>query len=248
MKSRRNESFHNRNRGGVLPLAIILLVVMAAVIWGGYKLMTSSFNPLAPFQKGAADRKSNPGAKPWEEWDLMFGGGVTGGPMAMLDSKIVPYPSQLKLEKMIKYEAEIYEGDDGRGYVEFYIMPDGSASGGWLGGSFYINGAEYKLIREEDEFSVSNAFKGTIAPLKIYEDENGKKQKSWLYFLMEGYTLVQGTGPAMRRDGYLTGWIKKDYQCRGRLWLMSSGMNDEYTTYEWDWVEPTNNPRRVKRD
>jgi cyclophilin family peptidyl-prolyl cis-trans isomerase len=116
------------------------------------------------------------------------------------------------------------------------IDPDGDVLAKWSG-KFKLRGVEYEVVYEDIGTESTSVFKGNIAPLKVYEDENGKDHRK-LYFITMGSAMaVDQNGGQFQSLGYVTGWINKDHTCFGKLWL-PQGLDGSETVYEWETVLP----------
>ena len=148
-----------------------------------------------------------------------------------------PLRYQPSIKDGLRYVAEVYEGNERRGDVSLIIRSDGDAVAIWTG-DVRIGRKRYGVVRGEGA-DKKNIFFGNIAPLKIYEDKDGRDKRK-LYVITEGFFHLQGssayeslTGPA-----YVTGWIAKNYEAEGKLSIplfVDGGM----AIFDWGPVEPT---------
>ena len=235
MKTSNFGEVKSRKRSGIAGIAILLLGIgMLAIL---YVLYTSSFNPFAAFHGKEKDRYSDPNADPWGEGHLFIFEALDGYDMG---GRQPPFPSQPRLTSLLKYSATVHDGDNKYGQIELIITDDGDARATWSV-DFQFEGKDYQAIARVKIMGRKgrhNMFLGNIAPLKIYEDENGK-DKSKLYVITQGLFHLKGLSEESSLSGaaYVTCWIDKDYNAEGKLAL--SSFEDELTeTFYWGPVEP----------
>lgn len=225
-----------KSRSGLAGL-LLLLLLGTVLMFLLFALQIGALNPFALFQGTQADRYSDPNAYPWEEGHLFINGLLDGYDMG---GRRPPFRSQPKLTHRLIYKAKVYDGDEQRGEIEFAINKSGDTIAFWTG-DFRIGSKRYRAVvrpptREEKE---RNTFWGNTAPLKIYEDENGK-DKSKLYAITSGVYHLQEVGADKSVTGaaYVTGWVDKDYNAEGELGIPSF-IDGQMAILNWGPVEET---------
>jgi hypothetical protein len=225
----------NRNKchsGGFLLILVIVTLAIGLLILG---VSMYSMDPFAAFHGSGADRYADPNAAPWQEGHLFINPALDAYHMG---GKREPFPVQPKLEGTTYYDALLTKDGEERGTINVRFSPDGDVAAVWEG-KFKLNDVEYEVLNEETGTYVTSVFKGNIAPLKVYEDENGKKHYRKLYFITSGYAVAAAqNGERIEGTGYVTGWMNKDHTCFGKLWIVSAG-GESPAVYEWEAVEPT---------
>jgi hypothetical protein len=230
---------NTKGRSGFGGLFLILILGVAGMFLL-FALYTGSLNPFSAWEGTEADRYSDPNAMPWEEGHLyvqqMLDGYGMGG-------RRPPFRAQPKLEGSLRYVTDVYDDDEEpRGEVRLSIIKDGDARARWAG-DFTIGSKYYTVVGEQGSgFEAGvNLFGGNIAPLKIYEDENGR-DRSKLYVITEGFFGLKESGKKEKITGtaYFTAWINKDYTAEGCLWIPSF-IDDKSARFDWGPVEPEAN-------
>jgi hypothetical protein len=117
------------------------------------------------------------------------------------------------------------------------VAHDGDARAS-LSGDFRIMGKHYQAIAPKSlSRRENNMFFGNTAPLKIYEDENGK-DKSRLYVITQGVFHLKGlSGESLEEPAYITCWIDKDYNAEGKLSIPSFA-DGQTVIFYWGPVRP----------
>jgi hypothetical protein len=220
-----------RNGGFLLILVLVTLAIGLLVL--GVSMI--SMDPFSAFNGSGADRYADPNAKPWEEGHLYINEALDAYKMG---GRREPFPVQPKLEGTTYYDANLIMDGEEFGNVNVRISPDGDVAAEWEG-KFVLNGVEYEVLSEKTGLSYTNVFTGNIAPLKVYEDENGKKHYRKLYFISSGQAVAGSQdGERIEGAGYVTGWINEDHSCFGRLWIVSFDTESPRICL-WEEVEPT---------
>ena len=234
-----NESYFrevgSRKRSGIAGIAILLLGIGLLAIL--YVVYTSQFNPFAAFQGKEKDRYSDPNANPWEEHHLFIFEALDGYDMG---GRQPPFPSQPQLTRVLNYSAGLYDGDNKYGQIELLVTDDGDARAKWSG-DFQVEGKDYQAIPEvkiTGRKGRHNLFLGNTAPLKIYEDENGK-DRSKLYVIARGLFYLKNPNEVSSIDGtaVVSCWIDKDYNAEGKL-AMPFFADEKAKILIWGPVEP----------
>jgi len=218
----------NRKRSGIAGLAILLLGIgMLAII---YVMYMGAHNPFLAFQGGLKDRYSDPNASPWEEGHLFLFKALDGYDMS---GRRPPFSSQPQLTGLLEYSAAVYDGDKKNGQIELMINDDGDVRAS-CSGDFQIDGKHYHAVAPRyPSKKEKNMFWGNIAPLKIYEDENGK-DNSKLYVITQGLFHLKGLIEENSFEGfaYITCWIDTDYTAEGTLAIPLFG-DKETVIFSW---------------
>lgn len=221
-------------------MLLSILIGMAIMIIV-YAMYLEALNPFAAFRVGEADDYSDPNAYPWQEQHMFFGkmGDVYG-----MGDKRSPFKYQPRITETFVYTADVYNGSEPRGYVTLRIRTDGEASARWTA-DCEINGKYYETFAEKymeilGQKVKPNFFKGNIAPLKIYEDENGP-DKSKLYVITKGFFYLERSigGEAISGSAYITAWIDKQYNAKGTL-AIPSFFDRKIAVFNWGPVELDN--------
>jgi hypothetical protein len=221
--------YHN---GGFLLLLVLVSLAIGLLVLG---VSMVSMDPFAAFNGSGADRYADPNAMPWDEGHLFINESLDAYKMG---GRREPFHVQPKFEKTTYYDAYLTGDGKPRGTVNIRISPDGDVAAVWEG-KFTLNDVEYEVLNERNEANVTSVFKGNIAPLKVYEDQNGERNYRMLYFITCGNALAQSqAGDTINGTGYVTGWINKDHTCFGKLWIVTYD-SESPEVYEWQAVEPT---------
>jgi len=216
-----------KNRSGFALFLVLILGVAGMLLL--FTLYTGALDPFTVFHGSEADRYSDPNAYPWEEGHLFIKKQLDGYNMG---GRRPPFRAQPKIDNKLHYKAEVYDGDEQRGQIALIIRKDGDALSGWSG-DFRIKGKRYTTVKG------ANSFEGNIAPLKVYEDEDGK-DRSKLYVITQGFFHLQELKEDKSFSGiaYVTGWIDRDYNAEGKL-SIPSFINGELTVFNWGPVTPS---------
>ena len=235
VNSRREKRASPGGHGGLLLL--VLLGVAGTLLLYAYYMGALSRCLRFTRPKTKVTRYSDPNAYPWEESDLFISELLDGYDMG---GRRPPFRSQPKLTHMLRYRAAVYDGDKPRGEIMLKVRKNGNAEGIWEA-DFWLGRRHYQTPeRREDDLRNRklNLFEGNTAPLKIYEDENGK-DNSKLYVITKGVFHLdelrkggKALGPA-----YLTAWLDRDYYAQGTL-AIPSFADEGKAIFEWGPVEP----------
>jgi hypothetical protein len=173
---------------------------------------------------------------PWQENHLfatktMFGHKSQSGR--------APTWRQPKFEKSRSYTANLYDGSKERGQINLIISKDYTARGTWTG-NMKIKDKLYKADVHEDKNDrfLFNTFKGNLASLKPYEDEDGT-DRSKLYVITSGPYELQRVGgnAAISGHAYITAWIDKKYKAHGTL-AIREFTDKKMAIFKWGPVSP----------
>jgi len=218
--------------GLFLLLFLVGMAIFVVVAWHG-----GAFNPFAQFQGTGLDRYSDPNAQPWDEAHLFINEMLDGYDMG---GRRPPFHCQPKLKDTIRYSSWVFDAKNNRyGKIQFDVLGLGDAQAEWSG-EFDIANVHYELSEPRRRgMDKANVFKGNIAPLKIYKDENGLDH-SKLYVITGGTFEMKAAGQQELATGaaYITAWIDKDYIAQGNVsipWFI----DEKPLILEWGPVEPT---------
>ena len=226
-----NKSPKAKRNGGFLLLLVLVSLAIGLLVLG---VSMISMDPFAAFHGSGADRYADPNARPWDEGHLFINQALDGYKMG---GRREPFPVQPKIEDLTYYDVYLYSGDEPRGTMSVRFTPDGDVAAVW-DGKFTINDVEYEVQHGNEELYDTSVFKGNIAPLKVYEDQNGERNYRMLYFITSGGAVATSpTGDRISGAGYVTGWINKDHTCFGELWIVSFG-SESPEVYQWQAIEP----------
>lgn len=207
----------NRKRSGFSGLMILMVaitILIGCLIW-----INLVSNPFACFQGTVKDRYSDPNAYPWEEGHLFIRGTLDGYDMG---GRRPPFRSQPQFTNLLNYRAVVYAGEDKYGRIEMEVCDDGDVRASWSG-EFELMGNRYQAIKPKSPGrGEMNMFFGNYAPLKVYEDENGK-DFSKLYVITQGVFELKEPGAAesIKDMAFITCWIDRDLKAAGRLSIPS---------------------------
>lgn len=222
-----------KNRGG---FALLMLIISMGMLLAIYAMYTQNiFHLFAGTEK---DRYSDPCAYPWQESNLFVNDVLDGYDMG---GRRPPFPGQPPLKEHLRYTTGVYAGNKPRGEIELYIWTDGDVTGSWT--AAYVEKTDrnryYKTMQESVEGRKTNTIWGNTAPLKIYKDGRGE-DKSKLYFITSGAFLLQESTEHRNLAGsiYVTGWIDKNYNAEGQLFLLS-GFGPEPEMFTWGPAKAT---------
>jgi hypothetical protein len=231
MKSSKLSGRTRYQTGGFLLLLVLVSLAIGLLILG---VSMVSMDPFSAFNGSGADRYADPNAKPWDEGHLFINQALDGYNMG---GRREPFSVQPKIEDLTYYDAYLYSGDEPRGTISVQISPDGDVAAVWEG-KFTTNGVEYEVQHGNEELYDTSVFKGNIAPLKVYVDQNGEKNYRMLYFITGGDAVAASqAGNRIAGAGYVTGWINKDHTCFGKLWIVAYN-RESPEVYQWQAVEP----------
>jgi hypothetical protein len=195
-------------------LMVAVTILIGLLIW--INLVSS---PFACFQGTVKDRYSDPNAYPWQEGHLFIRRALDGYDMG---GRRPPFRSQPKFTNLLNYSAEVYSGSNKCGRIEMEVCDDGDVRASWSG-EFELMGKRYRAVKPRiPSRREMNMFFGNYAPLKIYEDENGK-DPSKLYVITQGiFELKDPAGGESIKDmAFITCWIDRDLKAEGRLSIPS---------------------------
>ena len=215
---------------GLMILMVAVTVLIGCLIW--FNLASS---PFALFHGTVKDRYSDPNAYPWQEGHLFIRGALDGYDMG---GRRPPFPIQPQFTNLLNYSASVYSGANKYGRIEMEVCDDGDVRASWSG-EFEIMGKRYQAVKPKAPGRKElNMFFGNYAPLKVYEDENGK-DPSKLYVITQGIFELKEPGAAdsIKDMAFITCWIDRDLKAAGRLSIPSfeqQGM----LIFQWGPVAP----------
>jgi hypothetical protein len=214
---------------------LTILMVGITILIGCFLWINLVSNPFACFQGKAKDRYSDPNAYPWQEGHLFIRGVLDGYDMG---GRRPPFRSQPQFTELLNYSAVVYAGGNKYGRIEMEITDDGDVRASWSG-EFQIMGRRYQALKPKyPARTAMNMFFGNYAPLKVYEDENGK-DKSKLYVITQGmFELKDLSGEGGIKDGaFITCWIDRDFKAAG--WLSIPSFEGQgMLIFKWGPVAP----------
>ena len=104
---------------------------------------------------------------------------------------------------------------------------DGTVKGKW----------QCRYSHDEQDYAYDSAFAGNIDVDVMYASEDGKKDKTLLYFITKGRYTQQSTSTATqeqtRQDGelYVTGYLTPDHSASGLITITTD--RKWSVTYDW---------------
>jgi hypothetical protein len=206
-----------RRRCGFSGLTILMVGV--TILIGCFLWISLVSNPFACFQGTVKDRYSDPNAYPWEEGHLFIRRALDGYDMG---GRRPPFRVQPQFTNLLNYSAVVYSGGNKYGRIEMEVCDDGDVRASWSG-EFEIMGKHYQAVKPKiPSRREMNMFFGNYAPLKVYEDENGR-DPSKLYVITQGmFELKNLSGTGSIQDvAFITCWIDRDLKAEGRLSIPS---------------------------
>ncbi len=223
----------NRKRsghGGLLILLVGVTILVCLYMWSAV-----SMNPFDAFRGTAKDRYSDPNAYPWEEGRLFIRAGLDNYDIG---GRRPPFRSQPQFKNLLNYSAVVYDGDNKYGRIEMEVCDDGDVRASWSG-EFQIKGKRYQAVKPKSPSRREmNMFFGNYAPLKVYEDENGK-DFSKLYVITQGIFDLKDLSEedSIKDMAFITCWIDKDFKAEGKLSIPSFA-DEEMQIFYWGPVGP----------
>jgi hypothetical protein len=201
-----------KNRGAALIGLLIVILIIAILYLIDF---TAMFGPI--------DKNRAYDERPWFE------------EQRLLDKEAFPVKQTGKKGKAVIKEKTVLSGQvsrktEDRGNIEIIIEPNGMTKGHWQCAYGYT----------DSNYTVTADFKGNIDPAKTFEDPKGKN-KQLLYFITKGiYQEIKsdaktGNQWPSKSPIYVVGWIDKDYSAKGKLFLMTSGDEENHGNAEYNW-------------
>jgi len=228
----RTEEF--RRNSGFLLLMLVITFGIAMVVM---VLYMGSFNPFSPWQGSEKNRYADVNSMPWDEGRLFWTNLLDGYDMS---GRRPPFRAQPKVTKNISYRTDLYDGNRQLGVLKLTVFKNFDAWAGWTG-NFRIGGRQYEVAPWEDKVlnRTVNTFSGNIAPLKIYEDQNGK-DRAKLYVITTGPYELRGMEKSDIHKGtaFVTAWIDKKYRAEGMV-AIQTFIDGKQLILHWGPVEPT---------
>lgn len=196
---------------GALALASLIVVAIIAILCF---MQVSSFFSISvpPGSKGGNYRK------PWHDEDRLLGAD------AVIE---LPSSPKLELDESFVLEADVTRNNEDRGVINLEFMDNGKVNGSWYC-SYSYDGKHY---------TCEAAFSGNIDVEVTYKNDQGKKDKTQLYFITKGnYTkeaYTESTGNSSIENGivYVTGFIKPNYSASGKLTITTD--KEWSAQYQW---------------
>ncbi|MHC4636597.1 MAG: hypothetical protein ACYTBP_04880 [Planctomycetota bacterium] len=171
-------------RSGFALLIVLIAVAIVMVLY--FINLMAIWGPIKPPEKAPS--------RPWLEEERI----ITDGSAIKL-----PKAPKPELKSPFSITAQVEREQAERGQIKLHFTPDGKIVGQW--------GCSYSSREQGHKFT--SVFQGNVDISKTYEDENGKKDRSRLYFITRGEyieeTLTFATNSTAVTEGivYVTGWL-----------------------------------------
>ncbi len=205
--------YRNRSNGGFLLIMLMAVIAVGVIFYlnmagGGTGGKFSS-------DAGSSDDTSS---KPWDFEDSIGSG---------LD---VPLnDSQLHTTKTMELYTSVMdtETNQRRGRVDIFLEPDGTVNAGWSG--------SYKKSKDVQYEVTAATAKGNVDPSIVYEDLDGKEDRSLLYFIAKGkFGLMRTQNGRISLPGgelFITGFFRPDGTYFGNIHLTSDRVKQTVFTF-----------------
>ena len=190
----------SRKAGSGFALLLMVLIAVAIVMVLYFIDLTAIWGPIKPGETAAS--------RPWLEEERI----ITDGSAIKL-----PKPPKPELKSAFSVTAEVEREQAKRGQIKLHFTPDGKIVGQW--GCSYSN--------NEQGHKFTSVFQGNVDISKTYEDENGKKDRSRLYFITKGEYIEEiltfATKSSAVTEGivYVTGWLGHGESISGVITITS---------------------------
>ena len=181
-------------------MAAICLITVAAFFWINQAFVATNSDPNMP----------------WNEEHYILS--------EKQRSQLKNHPSANRIDRVLRYKANVDEQGSPRGTVNLLIYPDGNIKGVWNGG-FDGNEGVHQLI-------MAASYEGNIVDSKTNPDN-----PEAVYFITKGtYVMLEtniDTGGAMDRAGflYVRGWLYPDDVSAGELVVTADRRTCEIYTW-----------------
>lgn len=190
-------------------LIVLMTIVIGMLIY--YMSVSTIFAPSLNRGRVATSR-------PWLEEERILG-----------PDKIIamPEPPRPTIKAPINLIASVTRNGADRGAMTLGFDVDGTVKGKWQ--CSYSHG--------EQDYAYDSAFAGNIDVDVTYSSEDGKKDKSLLYFITKGSYTQQSTNTATqqqtRQHGeiYVTGYLAPDHSAAGLITITTD--RKWSVTYDW---------------
>ena len=194
--------------------ASAMLVVLMAIGIGMLLYFISMSTIFAP----SLNRGKVMTSRPWLEEERILG-----------PDKIVamPDPPRPTITEPINLVAAVTRNDADRGAMTLAFDIDGTVKGKW----------QCRYSHDEQDYAYDSTFAGNIDVDVTYASEDGKKDKSLLYFITKGSYTQHSTNAATqeqtRQDGeiYVTGYLAPDHSACGLITITTD--RKWSVTYDW---------------
>jgi len=199
-----------RLRGGYALLIVLVAVVIGMLLYSVY--MGGVFAP------GLERRRAAPPSRPWLEADRIL------GPDKIIEMPEAPRPTITGPIDLVAFVTR--DGTD-RGTMTLRFDVDGTVRGKW----------HCRYSHDEQNYVWNSEFAGNIDVNVTCTSEDGKKDRSLLYFITKGrytqYSTNAVTHRQSRQDGeiYVTGCLAPDYSARGLITITTD--RTWSVTYRW---------------
>ncbi len=198
-----------------LALAALIVIAIIAILY--FMQISSLFRiSVPPGSKGKTYRK------PWHDEDRLL------GPDTIIE---LPKPPKPGIDEPFTLEADVTRNDQNRGVITLEFMDNGKVNGSWYCSYSY----------DEKHYTCEAGFSGNIDVEVTYRNDEGKKDKTQLYFITKGNyakeTYVESTDDSSIENGivYVTGFIEPDHSASGKLTITT----DKEWSAQYQWLIKT---------
>ncbi len=194
--------------------ASVMLVVLMAIVIGMLIYYMSISTIFAP----SVNRGKATTSRPWLDEERILGA-----------DKIIamPKPPRPTITEPINLVAAVIRNDADRGTMTLGFDVDGTVKGNW----------RCQYSHDEQDYAYDSEFAGNIDVDVAYASEDGKKNKSLLYFITKGRYTQQSTNTATQKQTqqegeiYVTGYLAPDHSATGLITITTD--RKWSVTYDW---------------
>lgn len=196
---------------GLLALASLIVIAIIAILY--FFMMSSFFNISAP-----SGMKTRNYKKAWHYEERIL------GPDKIIEA---PKPPKPDFDRSFTLKPAVSRESENRGILTLNCLENGVVKGSW----------KCSYTHEDRHYTYDATFAGNIDVKVTYTDNDGKEDKSQLYFITKGSyvkgTYTESTGTRQTENGtiYITGYIKPNYSASGLLTITT----DKEWSADYDW-------------
>ena len=197
--------------GGAIILAAMIVIAILLILY--YMQLSTFFNTSAP---GLSRRDFR--EKPWHVEDRIL------GKETIIE---MPKPPKPEIDKAFTLKPFVSREDEKRGTMTLNFSDNGEVKGSW----------KCSYSHKDTHYTYDATFAGNIDVDIMYADNEGKEDKSQLYFITKGSytksTYNESTGNSTTENGivYVTGYLKPDYTASGLLTITTD--KEWAADYKW---------------
>lgn len=199
------------NRKGFAGLVVLIAVAIAMIL--AMMQMRAIFKPLPEPKHPVIDNE-----RPWlVEDDYLDKNGIVE----------LPTEPKTLLIDTVRFDAQVERKGNPRGVCSIEIDTSGMVTGKW----------DCTYQYDEKQYSYSANFDGNVVADHTYEDKDGKKDETKLFFFTKGRYVKtianQSSGSEFEEEGdvYVTGWLNTDLSAFGKVTITSN--RESSSVYEF---------------